>query len=246
MRSETVFRRGDLAALLYVGAVGLAGMALLGLSLRLVVASGRPGGEILLWAGIAILTLLAGRLSIRLPLPRCIVSFSDALIFLTALLFGPGLATITGALDGYASSARNGGTWRKRIFNSGGMALSVGLAARLFRRVVPEAGVWGSSARVLAGIVLLAATQYVVNTALVIGAVTLNDRIAAAHVLHHSFAWAGVCNVAGTVAAACVFLAVRKLGATSCIAILPVPVVLHLLYRAAIERWQATKAPSRG
>ncbi len=239
-------RGNGLPANLYVGAVGAAGAALFGLSLKSAVTVAQPGGDILVWTGIAVLTLLAGRLAVRLPLPRCIVSFSDALIFLTAFLFGPDLATITGALDGYSSSAKNGGTWRKRIFNSGGMALSVGLSARLFRWVVRDAGAWSSPIRLLAGIVLLGAAQYAINTALVVGVVSLNDRIAASRVLHESFAWAGVCNVAGTVAAACVFLLIPRLGAASCIAILPVPVVLHVLYRMVLHRWEATKAPSRG
>lgn len=239
-------RTSELPALLYVGAVGAAGAAILALSLKSAVTVGQPAGDALLWSGIAVLTLLAGRLSVRLPLPRCIVSFSDALIFLTALLFGPDLATLTGALDGYSSSARNGGTWRKRIFNSGGMALSVGLAARLYRFVVRDAGLWGSPIRLFAGIVLLAAAQYAINTALVIGVVSLSERMAASRVLHESFAWAGVCNVAGTIAATCVFLLFRKLGAASCIAVLPVPVLLHLLYRMALQRWEVTKAPSRG
>src|SRR5437899_121611 len=107
MHSETVSRRSELPAHLYVGAVGAAGAALFGLSLKSALTVGQPTGDALVWSGIAVLTLLAGRLSIRLPLPRCIVSFSDALIFLTALLFGPELATLTGALDGYSSSAKN-------------------------------------------------------------------------------------------------------------------------------------------
>ena len=77
---------------------------------------------ILAWLGIAALTLLIGRLSVKLPFPNCRVSFSDALIFLSVLVYGGDFGTLTAALDGFASSTRQNGTAHKKAFNTAGAA----------------------------------------------------------------------------------------------------------------------------
>src|SRR5881397_2715176 len=132
-------REDDMKGNVFIGVVAAAGAAVLGQSFYHLV-TGVFETKDLAWVGIALLTLLVGRLSVKLPLPHCRVSFSDAFIFLSVMVFGPDLATMTAALDGFASSARVKGTWHKKVFNTAGMALSVNLAARVFTRLVPQNG----------------------------------------------------------------------------------------------------------
>ena len=117
-------RNSNTGANLFMAAVWGAGAVVLAASLRRLLAEGLEARH-LAWLGLAALTVVAGPLSARLPLPNCKVSFSDASIFLSLLAFGPHLATVTGALDGFAASTRRGGAWYKRIFNTAGMAVSV-------------------------------------------------------------------------------------------------------------------------
>ena len=131
---------------LYIGAVAAAGAAVLVASVSNVLDLGFQSGE-LAWLGIAVLTVLIGRLSVKLPLPNCRVSFSDAFIFLSVMVFGGDLATLTAALDGFASSSRDKGTWHKKAFNTAGMALSVNLSARVFARLLPAGAPSGARSR---------------------------------------------------------------------------------------------------
>jgi hypothetical protein len=223
---------------LYIGAVAAAGAAILAGSLRSVLTSGF-GTQDLAWLGIAVLTVLVGRLVVRLPLPHCRVSFSDAFVFLSVMVFGGDYATLTAALDGFASSSRARGAWHKRLFNTAGMAISVNLSARVFARLLPEGGVWGSrfsAEDLLLPVAALAFTQYVLNTALVSGVVALKEHASPLAIWQDSSPWAGTAYLAGSAAASVVFLVVRELGVVSALAILPFPGILYLTYRACLDR----------
>src|SRR2546426_3409618 len=129
-------RDADMKGNVFIGAVAAVGAAVLGQSLYHVAADGFEAKP-LAWLGIAVLTLLVGRLSVKLPLPHCRVSFSDAFIFLSVMVFGGDLATLTAALDGFASSSRAKGALHKRVFNTAGVTLSLQPAARLFASLAP-------------------------------------------------------------------------------------------------------------
>ncbi len=235
--------RDEMKGNLYIGLVAGLGASVLASSLYRLFAAGLEARD-LAWLGIAILTLLVGRLSVKLPLPNCRVSFSDAFIFLSVMVFGGDLATLTAALDGFASSSRDKGTWHKRAFNMGGMALSVNLSARVFAWLLPQDGLWGarfSAVGLMVPVAALAFTQYILNTALVSGVVALKDRQSLIAIWQDSSPWAGSAYLAGSVAAAIVFLVVRELGVASAFAILPFPGILYLTYRACLDRLVRTK-----
>ena len=223
-------RDDDMKGNVFIGVVAAAGAAVLGQSLYHLVTGGFETKD-LAWVGIALLTLLVGRLSVKLPLPHCRVSFSDAFIFLSVMVFGGDLATLTAALDGFASSSRAKGALHKRVFNTAGMALSINLAARLFDALAPQGGLWAA----------LALAQYALNTALVSGVVALKEHQSIVAIWQESSPWAGTAYLAGSVAAAIVFLVVRELGVVSTFAILPFPGILYLTYRACLDRLVRTK-----
>src|SRR5262247_733786 len=100
----------DMKGNVFIGAVAAVGATVLCQSLYQVLTGGLEAKD-LAWIGIALLTLLIGRLSVKLPLPHCRVSFSDAFIFLSVMVFGGELATLTAALDGFASTSREKGLW---------------------------------------------------------------------------------------------------------------------------------------
>ncbi len=227
----------------FIGVVAAAGAAVLGQSLYHLVTGGFETKD-LAWVGIALLTLLVGRLSVKLPLPHCRVSFSDAFIFLSVMVFGGDLATLTAALDGFASSSRAKGELHKRVFNTAGMALSINLAARLFDALAPQDGLWAARmtvANLLLPVAALALAQYALNTALVSGVVALKEHQSIVAIWQESSPWAGTAYLAGSVAAAIVFLVVRELGVVSTFAILPFPGILYLTYRACLDRLVRTK-----
>ncbi|PYT11816.1 MAG: hypothetical protein DMF51_14555 [Acidobacteria bacterium] len=230
--------RSDLKADLFIGVVVVSGVAVVASSLRHIFTDGLEARH-LAWLGIAALTLLIGRLSVKLPFPNCRVSFSDALIFLSVLVYGGDFGTLTAALDGFASSTRQNGTAHKKAFNTAGMALSVHLSAWVFARLLPDGASSGhglSPADLLLPVTALALSQYVLNTALVATAVALKDHASFLATWLEASPWAAAAYVAGSLAAAAVFLAVRDLGVLLAFAVLPFPFLLHLTYRACLGR----------
>jgi hypothetical protein len=172
------------------------------------------------------------------------VSFSDGFIFLSVMVFGSDLATLTAALDGFASSSRARGDLHKKVFNTAGMALSTNLAARLFETLTPRDGLWAervSLASLLLPVAALALAQYVLNTALVSSVVALKEHQSIVSIWQETSPWAGTAYLAGSVAAAIVFLVVRELGIVSTFTILPFPGILYLSYRACLDRLVRTK-----
>jgi hypothetical protein len=231
--------RSDLPAGIYIGGVAAVGAVLVGTSL-LEMARAEYGARILLWAAISILTIVAGRLAVQLPVRDCRVSFSDTLLFLSILLFGPTPATLTGAIDGYAASSREKGAWYKRLFNTAAMAISVNLAARLSDLTGAGAGLRAggavSPANLLLAMILMTGAQYFVNTALVSGVVALKDGASFLAIWQDSTPWAGTAYALAAAAVAVVFLSAREIGAISFIAVPPLPAVLHFTYRTWLNR----------
>ncbi|HEV8701481.1 MAG TPA: hypothetical protein VGV60_09455 [Candidatus Polarisedimenticolia bacterium] len=228
----------DTRARLFIAAVVAAGAVVLAASLRQILAAGLDARH-LAWLGLAALTIGVGRLSVRLPGPSCKVSLSDASIFLSLLAFGPHLATVTAALDGFAASTRRKGAWHKVAFNTAGMAISMSMSSRVFTRLVPPSGLSGprlSVSNLVVPIVALVLVQYLVNTALVSTVMALKDGVSPLTVWQDASPWAGAAYVAGSVAATLVFLIVRELGALSVLGVLPFPAILYLAYRACLNR----------
>jgi len=228
-------RRNDLVAGIYIGFLVTAGGLALALSLRETFTD-EQGARILAWSGLAILTLALGRLAVRLPFRQCRLSLSDVFLFASAVLFGPALATINAAVDGYAASARAGGTWYKRLFNTASMALSINLSSHLFASTSPEHGlpVPGphSVLDYLLPLALMALTQYVLNTTFVAVVLMLKEGVSFTAIWQDTTPWAGGAYLFGAVTLGVVMLLARETGPTAFLAILPMPVLLYFTCRS--------------
>jgi len=231
-------RNDDTKADLFMAAIWGTGAIVLVASMRQVLAEGLSMRH-LAWLGLAVLTVVVGPLSARLPLPNCKVSFSDAAVFLSLLAFGPHFATVTGALDGFAASTRRGGAWYKRAFNTAGMAISVFLSSQVFTHLLPEGRLRGpglSAFDLVFPAVALALVQCFVNTALVSIVMALKERVSPVPVWRKASPWAATAYLAGSAAAAVVFLAVRKFGVVSTLGVLPFTAILYFTYHVCLNR----------
>ena len=232
-------RDGDLRAGVFIGCVAAAGAALAGWSVLQVAQEG-AGPRLLAWAAVAALTVLVGSLSVRIPVRDCRVSFSDAFLFMSIVVFGPALATLTGMIDGLAASSRRRGTWFKRLFNAGSMAISTHVAARLFEWAVPDGGLWHGSSFApidyLVPLLLVAGAQYLVNTGLVAGVLALKDGVSFQEVFQASAPWAGTAYVLGVVSVGLAVLAARQVGLVTFVALLPFPAIVYFTYKSRLGK----------
>src|SRR5689334_5451582 len=96
------------------------------------------------WAILGALALVASRFPLRIPGNNAWFSISDTFFMASALLFGPGPATIVVAMDSMAMTwAFRKNRLRRFLFNSGGPAIAFWVGAQVFY--------WLSGARPLFG-----------------------------------------------------------------------------------------------
>jgi hypothetical protein len=116
---------------LYVGAVvGIGGATILYSAYQL---HARPIGWN--WLILALLTLLTGSATVKLPSVPATISISETFVFTSVLLFGPSAGTLTVTLDVLAISlwlARRGHPSYRIAFNVFALPASLWIGAQLF------------------------------------------------------------------------------------------------------------------
>ena len=117
-----------LRARLFVGAVSLLGLAVVGYSAIALVKTSPPRG----WLVFAVLTIASGLLTVKVPSLDARVSVSEAFAFASVLLFGPHVGVVTLALDGVRVSFHWKMKAEQTVFNFANLGLSMAAAASLF------------------------------------------------------------------------------------------------------------------
>lgn len=134
------------------------------------------------WLVLVALTILAGCFTVKLPSVPANLSVSETFIFTAVLLFGPAAGTLTVVVDALVVSFWTKGTRRtpKRfLFNVAAPAVSIKVAAEYF---VYQSGITRPGAsdveigHLLTSVLGLAVLYFVVNTALIAGAMWSDGR----------------------------------------------------------------------
>jgi PAS domain S-box-containing protein len=220
----------------------LAGSFVLALSLMDLSARPLP----LEWLMLVALTGVSGWATLRLHAIPASFSISDTFTIAAALLFGPAAGAVTVAIDALVMSLRLAAGGRQPapvrvLFNVTVPALTMWIAAQVFftsAGVGPLAHAPGTIRRVLAPLGLFALLYFVLNTGLVATAVSLERRANVISIWRDHFAPLWLTYFGGaSLAAVFVLMAVaRVIDLSALMLVLPLVVVLHLAYRAALDR----------
>lgn len=126
----TIFSSLSPAARIYVSIIVCAGIATIAHSLYILTL--HPIGWT--WTILAVLTLVSGSATIRLPSLPATISVSETFVFTSVLLFGPAAGTMTVALDALVISlwARKRQPLYKSLFNVCALAFTMWIAAQIF------------------------------------------------------------------------------------------------------------------
>src|SRR6187549_2486370 len=120
-----VFRTLPKTMQVYVTCVALCGFAIIVQSFIDVLS----GPRVLGWSLLALLTLVSGSATVRLPSLPATISVSETFVFTSVLLFGPAAGTLTVALDALVISLWGHRTKRqppyKSLFNVSALALTL-------------------------------------------------------------------------------------------------------------------------
>jgi PAS domain S-box-containing protein len=198
------------------------------------------------WLMLLALTGVSGWATLRLRAIPASFSISDTFTIAAALLFGPAAGAVTVAVDALVMSLRLATGGRQPapvrvLFNVTVPALTMWIAAQLFfasADVGPLAHAPGTIRRVLAPLGLFALLYFVLNTGLVATAVALERRANALSIWRDHFAPLWLTYFGGaSLAGVFVLMAVAQvIDLSALMLVLPLVVVLHLAYRAALDR----------
>jgi putative nucleotidyltransferase with HDIG domain len=222
----------------YVATVGVVGLAVVAQSLWEVTVY-PPGIE---WFVLAALTLLTGSFTVKVPSVPAIISVSETFIFTSVLLFGPAAGTTTVVLDALVISFwMNRGRWplSKVIFNTTAPAIAIRLSSELFflaSAARPGQIHRGDVGALIIPVFSFALLYFVVNSALVAGALTLQRGESAIRLWLRNFPWVSINYFVGSSIAMLIVAYTDQIDLTVLGIILPLLLISYLTFRTSMGR----------
>jgi putative nucleotidyltransferase with HDIG domain len=196
------------------------------------------------WTLLAILTLVSGSATVRLPSLPATISVSETFVFTSVLLFGPAAGTLTVALDAFIISFwayKKGDPLYKIVFNVCALPLTIWLAAHLFfltAGIRPLVENEGSVAipRLLLPLLIFTVAYFSLNSWIITFAIALEKRLSPVRIWRENFVWLSLNYFGGASVAALLVSYTRDLDFTYLAVIVPLLVVLYFTFSMSMGR----------
>lgn len=193
-----------------------------------------------LWLALLALTCFSSTFAIRIPKVSVTISVSETFVFLAALMYGPAVATVIVAVDGFVISV-----WRRLrraeqlLFNVAGPSLSLLVAAIAFRLAAGHQVGTVHPSSVLDGLVpfgVFTLTYFALNGGLNVGIVALERRVSLWSVWRPHFGVV-LLSYCGSASVAALLIYNRRDFDISTIAIvLPLLVISYFTFKTSLQR----------
>jgi diguanylate cyclase (GGDEF)-like protein/putative nucleotidyltransferase with HDIG domain len=202
------------------------------------------------WIVLAVLTLLSGSATLRLPSLPATISVSETFIFTSVLLFGASAGTLTVALDALVISFwsyRRGDPLFKIVFNLFALPLAIWLAAHLFFALPEVRPLWQQPlplfgnptldvSEILLPLALLASVYFLLNSGVITIAIALDKRVRPLAIWREHFALLSLNYFGGASVAALLVNYSRDVNFKQLVLMVPLLVVTYLTFRWQIGR----------
>lgn len=225
-------RRAIAAVDIYVGVVAAIGLFVLGESVLSLSSTPRATE----WGGLAILALVASRFPLRVPGSNAWVSISDTFFMTSALLFGPGPATLAVSIDSIALSNKfRTNRLRRFVFNGSAPAIALWSGAHVFFAWSGTGPLYSSpvsAEAIVLPLAAFAAVYFVLNSGLTAIAVALEKQTSASAVFRSHFGVVSINWFAAGSAAFMLVLLAQYLSILAIGAVIPLIAVIHLAMRS--------------
>ena len=218
------------------------GAAALAASLRALITN--PVGSS--WFVLVALTIVTGWLTLRMRDAPVSFSISDTFTIASALLFGPAAGTVTVAIDALVMSLRVAKAirkvvWTRLVFNTTATALAMFVSAHVFFGLAgtgPLATDPGRIRNVVLPLLIFASVNFLLNGGLIAIAIAheRGGRVATIWREHFSGLWITYFSGASIAGVLVLMTVARVVDVKTLTLILPLLVVLHVTYRATIDR----------
>jgi len=200
------------------------------------------------WILLALLTLISGSASVKLPGTHVSISISEAFVFTAVLLYGPAAGTVTVVLDCLVISfwiAKRRPELERAFFNIAAPALSVWCSAHLFFytakipplieepiSLVPTA----TLTAILPSLVLFAITYFALNSWLIAAVIAIEKRRSIWDIWRNGFLWLSLNYFCGASVAVLLVSYTRTIDLRFVAVIVPLLLVLYFTFRTSMQR----------
>ena len=195
------------------------------------------------WFFLALLTLLTGSFTVAVPGLPARISVSETFVFTSVLLFGTSAGTLTVALDTLvatlAAKRKAPQAPLKLLFNLASAALSIWIAGTVFYAISGLEPLSITSAplpKILGPLVAMTSIYFVLNSALVAGALSFEKGQSPFQIWRRNFLWLSVNYFGGASVAALLVAYTKTVDLTAFSIIVPLVVISYLTYRTSLGR----------
>lgn len=196
------------------------------------------------WVLFAVLTVLSGMLSIKIPSIQSRFSLAEVFGLASVLLFGPEVGAVTLALDGLRISISWKMTRQQTAFNITNLALSIWLSGQLFFLVSGTGPLYRHEppgASIVLSLAVLATAYFGVNSGLTAAVIALSGRKSPRAVWLEHYWPLFPSYLAGASVALLLVLAFREVRFTAIALILPLILICYLTLRSSFGRLEDSK-----
>lgn len=220
--------------MVFIGVVIGTGLTVIGHSVYLLRDAPNPIG----WIALGGLAIFTASFAVKVPGVPVYLSISDAFFITSALLFGPGPATLMIAVDSFVVSLRRRNDVRQLLFNTTSSALALWAGAQTYYALLQShpgsSGV--SPDAMVAPLACLTALYYVLNSGLTAAAVALSKGISAFRLWREHFALMSLNYFAAASAAFVFVILIHYVGVLAIAAVVPLVLVCHFAMRSWLGR----------
>lgn len=195
------------------------------------------------WVFLALLTLLSGSFTVKVPGLQARISVSETFVFTSVLLFGTSAGTLTVALDTLVATlaARRKAPQAplRILFNLASAALSIWIAGGLFYTISGLEPLSVNTAPlplILGPLVAMTAAYFILNSALVAVALSFEKGQPAFAIWRRNFLWLSVNYFGGASVAALLVSYTKTVDITAFSIIVPLVVISYLTYKTSLGR----------
>lgn len=196
------------------------------------------------WFILALLTLLSGSATVKLPSVPATISISETFVFTSVLLFGPGAGTLTVTLDALAISlwlARRGHPTYRIAFNVFALPAALWVGAHVFYSITKIDPLALSAAPVqisslLVPLIVFTIVYFSLNSWLIAVAISFERGLSPFQIWKDNFAWLSLNYFGGASVAALLVTYTRNLDYSYLAFVIPLLAVLYFTFSMAMGR----------
>lgn len=196
------------------------------------------------WVVLAVLTLLSGSATVRLPSVPATISISETFVFTSVLLFGPAAGTLTVALDALVISlglARRGHPKYRLVFNVCALPAALWVGAQVFFAVANIAPLSLTDdpvniSQLLLPLFLFTIIYFTLNSWLIAFAISSETLASPLAVWRRNFAWLSLNYFGGASIAALLVSYTRNIDYVYLAFVLPLLAILYFTFSVSMGR----------